>query len=262
VAAAVDGLNAAVHYAVDQPVPRGFIRKTKYPSWLSATFRYYIRKKNFFRKRFNEKNTDYFYNQFSKYCEFVKTTIKSDRLVWLKSIDDDLKTRLNKILEMCLQFERVILLRSSCMLMELAQMILVVLLKLLLSTFSQLTIILHHRLVLRVLFFSDFIPLFLISDRDIQKSIKRLRPTKSVGLGDIPRFIIKGSSDILVPVLKYVFNLMLSEKHFPSQWNQSVIVSVYKSGNEACVQNYRPVCLLKSFQKFLNLLYMTTFLLF
>jgi hypothetical protein len=87
--AAVDILNAAVHCAMDQSVPRGFIRKPKYRSWFSATEKYYIRKKNYYHERFKKKNMENFYNPFSKYRKLVKTTIKSDRLVWLKLIDDD-----------------------------------------------------------------------------------------------------------------------------------------------------------------------------
>jgi ribosomal protein L24E len=83
---AVDSLNATVHY-----IPLGSIRKTKYPSWFSATLRYFIRKKNYYHKRFKKKNTDYFYNQSSKYRNLVKTTIKPDRLAWLKSTDENLK---------------------------------------------------------------------------------------------------------------------------------------------------------------------------
>jgi hypothetical protein len=91
---------------------------------------------------------------------------------------------------------------------------------------------------------SDFLPSAPISGLDNQKAFKRLRPTKSVGLDDIPGFITKGYSDILVPVLTYIFNLSLSEKRFPLQWKP-----VYKKGNKVCIQNYRPVSLLNNFSK-------------
>jgi hypothetical protein len=94
--AAVASLNVTVHWAMDQSVPRGFIRKIKYPSWFSATLRYNIGKKKYYHKRFKKKNTDYFYNQYSKHCKLVKTTIKSDRLAWLMSTDDNLKTEPTK----------------------------------------------------------------------------------------------------------------------------------------------------------------------
>jgi hypothetical protein len=36
------------------------------------------------------------------------------------------------------------------------------------------------------------------------KAIKHLRPSKSVELADIPGFIVKGSSTIFAPQLKYI----------------------------------------------------------
>jgi hypothetical protein len=48
-----------------------------------------------------------------------------------------------------------------------------------------------------------------ISNSDVQNAIKRLRPSKSVGLDGIPSFVRKGCSDMFVPVLKFVFNLSL-----------------------------------------------------
>jgi hypothetical protein len=38
----------------------------------------------------------------------------------------------------------------------------------------------------------------------------------SVGVYDIPGFIIKGCTDIFVPVLKHIFNLSLSHQYFPT----------------------------------------------
>jgi hypothetical protein len=53
---------------------------------------------------------------------------------------------------------------------------------------------------------SEFIYSYLapVSDLDVFKAIKQLRPSKSVGVDDIPGFIIKGCTDILVPVLNII----------------------------------------------------------
>jgi len=40
----------AMHYTVDQSVPCGSIRKTKYPLWLFATLSYDTRNKNYSHK--------------------------------------------------------------------------------------------------------------------------------------------------------------------------------------------------------------------
>jgi hypothetical protein len=55
-------------------------------------------------------------------------------------------------------------------------------------------------------------------------------------------------------LLKFIFNLSVSQKHFPNQGKQSVIVPVYKQGNNASVRNYRPVSLLNHFSKVFELI--------
>jgi hypothetical protein len=75
---------------------------------------------------------------------------------------------------------------------------------------------------------TENVPLAFISDSDVQNAIKRLRPTKSVGLDGIPDFVIKGCSKIFVPILRFIFNLSLSQNTFPKLWKQAVIVPVFK----------------------------------
>jgi hypothetical protein len=75
---------------------------------------------------------------------------------------------------------------------------------------------------------SDNLPLFPVTDADVRQAIRRLKPSKSVGLDGIPGFIIKGGIGILVPLLKYIFNLSLSQQLFPSSWKQAAIVPILK----------------------------------
>jgi hypothetical protein len=51
---------------------------------------------------------------------------------------------------------------------------------------------------------SEFLSLLSVSDSDVIKAITRLRPHKSVGIDDIPGFIIKGFTKIFVPVLQHI----------------------------------------------------------
>jgi hypothetical protein len=98
---------------------------------------------------------------------------------------------------------------------------------------------------------SDLLTLAPVSDSGVFKALKRLRPSKSTGVDDIPGFIIKGCTDIFVPLLKHIFNLSLAQQYFPTQWTQAAIVPVYKKGNSASVNNYRPISLLNNFSKLL-----------
>jgi hypothetical protein len=92
--AAVASLNAVVQDAMEQAIPRGIIKsKSEFPHWYSGSLRYYIKKKNYFYRRFKKEKTDSLYQNFSFYRKLVKATTKSDRLRWLTSIDENLKSQ-------------------------------------------------------------------------------------------------------------------------------------------------------------------------
>jgi hypothetical protein len=66
-------------------------------------------------------------------------------------------------------------------------------------------------------------------------------------------FVIKGCSEIFVPVLKHIFDLGLYQQYFPTIWKQVVIVPVFKKGNTASVSNYRPISICNNFSKLFEL---------
>jgi hypothetical protein len=66
------------------------------------------------------------------------------------------------------------------------------------------------------------------SATEVSRAIKRLRPSKCVGLNGIPSFIIKGFSDIFILLLTYIFNLIVTSGTFPSFWKQTAVVPVFK----------------------------------
>jgi hypothetical protein len=80
---------------------------------------------------------------------------------------------------------------------------------------------------------SEFLSLAPISDAEVFKAIKRPKPYKSVGPDDIPGFVTNGCSAIFIPVLRHIFNLSLSQQHFPTAWKVATIVPVFKRGNPA-----------------------------
>jgi hypothetical protein len=91
--------------------------------------------------------------------------------------------------------------------------------------------------------------LLLVPVSDVSKAIKRLRPTKSLGVDDISGFMIKGYTDIFEPVLKHIFNLSLSQQYFPTLRKQAAIVPFFKKGSGASISAYRPISLLNNFSK-------------
>jgi hypothetical protein len=93
---------------------------------------------------------------------------------------------------------------------------------------------------------SDLLNVPYIYDSDVKCAISHLRSTKSVGPDEIPNFIIKGCSDIFIPLLRHIFNLSLSTGKFPSLWKQAAVVPIFKKGNRV---NYRPISILNNFSK-------------
>jgi hypothetical protein len=88
-----------------------------------------------------------------------------------------------------------------------------------------------------------------VSDADVCKAIKRLKPSKSVRLDDIPGFIIKGCSAIFILILGHIFNLSLTQQYFPATWKVAAVVPVFKGGNHAAMSTYRPISILNNFSK-------------
>ena len=96
---------------------------------------------------------------------------------------------------------------------------------------------------------SDNLTLLPVTDADVRKAIRRLKPSKSVALDGIPHFITMGCTDIFVPLLKYICNLSLSQQLFPSFWKQAAVVPNFKKGNSTLLANYRPISSLNNFSK-------------
>ena len=52
------------------------------------------------------------------------------------------------------------------------------------------------------------------------------------------------NTGILIPQLVYLFNLSFSTGIFPEVWKQATVIPLFKSGDRAKVENYRPISLL------------------
>jgi hypothetical protein len=192
-------------------------------------------KKDYCYRRFKKKNSDYFYSKFSFYRKLVKATIKSARLRWLKSIDDNVKSQPKQFWKYVAHYRK----RNSTSIQlevdgtHLAEPYKVA------DAFAK-----HFQSVYNTpctgvfpSLSSEFLSLAPISELDICKALRRLKPYNSVGLDDIPSFVIKGCSEIIVPVLKHIFNLSLTQNYLPTVWKQAAVVPVFKKGNTASVSN-------------------------
>lgn len=92
----------------------------------------------------------------------------------------------------------------------------------------------YPNVFLALLLSSEFSSLAPISDLDVFKALKRLKPSISVAVNDTTAFVIKGWSDIFVPFLKHIFNQRLSQKYFPTLQKQEEIMYFKKRQQRLC----------------------------
>jgi hypothetical protein len=157
----------------------------------------------------------------------VKATVKSDRLGWLKSIDDNLKSEPKQFFKYVASYRK----RNSASIQpdvdstHLAEPYKVsdAFSKHFQSVYNTLCSIVFPSLSQS----SECLSSALISELDIRKALRGLRPSKSVGLDGIPSFVKKGCSEIFLPVIKHIFNLTLTQHYFSTVWKQAAVVPVF-----------------------------------
>jgi hypothetical protein len=91
---------------------------------------------------------------------------------------------------------------------------------------------------------NECISIPIITVEDTMREIRRLKPYSSPGADQIPPFIIKGTAELISPVLTWIFNLSLKTGVFPETWKKAIVTPVPKKGNLNHVENYRPISVL------------------
>jgi hypothetical protein len=91
--AAVNNLAATVRKAINLAIPYVRPKNFAFPPWFSSLLKFYIKKKNRYFRKYKKSKFDNHYSAFTYYRKLVKTTIKTDRLRWLQSVEDNLKTQ-------------------------------------------------------------------------------------------------------------------------------------------------------------------------
>ena len=87
---------------------------------------------------------------------------------------------------------------------------------------------------------------------EVELAIEKLKRHKSPGVDQIPAELIKaGGRTICYEIHKLIFYI-LNKEELPEEWKESIIVSIYKKGNEADCNNYRGILLLPTTYKILS----------
>ena len=86
----------------------------------------------------------------------------------------------------------------------------------------------------------------------VRKYILNLDISKSTGLDDIGRRILKLFYDIISPSITFLINKSLSLGIFPNVWKTANIIPIHKTGPKEDVNNYRPISILPTVSKIME----------
>ena len=82
--------------------------------------------------------------------------------------------------------------------------------------------------------------------------IKSLDLSKSNGPDGVSAQMLKATAYSIAPSLTKLFNIPISQGHFPDCWKTSTVVPIPKNANHKQVANYRPISLLSIVSKMLQ----------
>ena len=91
-----------------------------------------------------------------------------------------------------------------------------------------------------------------VTDDELNEAIKTLKSKKSSGYDEISSDVIKHISPLIFDPLKYIFNLSLEKGIFPDQLKIAKVTPLFKKGDNASMDNYRPISVLPCFSKILE----------
>ena len=87
------------------------------------------------------------------------------------------------------------------------------------------------------------IPPFTVHVEGVAKLLSDIKPHKSSGPDGIPAFLLKEISFQLAPPLTLVFQTSLNQQKLPIDWKIAHVVPIFKKGDRASPNNYRPISL-------------------
>ena len=82
-----------------------------------------------------------------------------------------------------------------------------------------------------------------ISYQEVNKILKEINPNKSAGPDELPGRILKELHDVLTEPLTLLFRQSLRTGKLPTEWKLAHVTPIFKKGEKAKAENYRPVSL-------------------
>ena len=91
-----------------------------------------------------------------------------------------------------------------------------------------------------------------ITDDELNEALQTLETKKSSGYDDIFSDVIKDTSPSIFEPLRHIFNLSLEKGIFPDQLKIAKVSLLFKKGDNALMDNYRPILVIPYFLKILE----------
>jgi hypothetical protein len=87
---------------------------------------------------------------------------------------------------------------------------------------------------------------------EVEIAIGKLKSYKSPGTDNIPAELIKAEGETLYSEIHRIICCIWNKEELPQQWKESIIVPIYKKGDETDCNNYRGLSLLSTAYKILS----------
>lgn len=80
-----------------------------------------------------------------------------------------------------------------------------------------------------------------VTNAEVKQLVKSIQIYKSSGISGLTSNLFKICAKILVPQLKFLFNLCIRSRKFPKIWKNTIVTPLYKNGDMKNASNYRPI---------------------
>ena len=91
-----------------------------------------------------------------------------------------------------------------------------------------------------------------INRYELEKIVHSLEVRKSCGYDGISNYMIKKTSEVIIPHLETLYNACLQQGTFPDIYKVAKVIPLFKGGDRENVNCYRPISLLPAFGKILE----------
>ena len=84
---------------------------------------------------------------------------------------------------------------------------------------------------------------FVITEADVLKELRNLKPNKSPGIDGMHPNVLKELAEELAKPITVLFQKSAEESELPAHWLQALVTPIFKKGSKTLAENYRPVSL-------------------